>query len=168
MRVDASLQGLTGADLLNALREDQLGVLFQKVLSWGESRKIAGEIVRMRATQKFKTVTDFLNACRVLRGKPGSYPAVLAFLALRMAVNGELENLEEALPKAFSLLKKGRRLLVITFHSGEEKIVVGFMRRLQRERLAKILTKAPIVPGEEEIRKNSSARSAKLFILEKT
>jgi 16S rRNA (cytosine1402-N4)-methyltransferase len=167
MRVDPIQQGLTGADLLNALREDQLVVLFEKVLDWSAARKIAKEVVRFRTAGKIKTVGDFLEICRFLRGKPGLPPATRPFLALRMAVNGELENLEEALPKALGLLGKGGRLAVITFHSGEERRVVTFFRQVQRERAGRMITKAPLTPTEAEIASNARARSAKLFILEK-
>jgi 16S rRNA (cytosine1402-N4)-methyltransferase len=83
-----------------------------------------------------------------------------------MAVNSELENLDEVLPKAFALLKPGGRLLVITFHSGEEIVVVGFMRKMQKLGEAKLIG-GPNVAQEEEIRTNPRARSAKLYILEK-
>lgn len=168
MRIDKASQGLTAADLLNALREDQLRWLFEKVLWRVEARKIAKEIIRFREFSKFRTVGDFLQVCRVLKPrKPGLNPATLAFLGLRLAVNSELENLEEALAKALFLLKKGKRLLVITFHSGEQKVVLGFFRRVQREGRGKILTKDPILPRQEEIARNPRARSAKLYILEK-
>ena len=168
VRINPSLQGLRGADLLNALREDQLRLLFGKVLSHFESKKLAKAIILTRETKKFETVGDLLAVAKALRTKPGLNPGTLPFLALRMAVNSELENLREALPKALELLGKGGRLGVITFHSGEEKEVVGFMRRISREGLGTFITKSPIVPGEEEIKGNPRARSAKLFIFEKT
>lgn len=168
VRINPSLQGLKGADLLNALREDQLMVLFGKVLSHFEAKKLAKAIIEARQIKKFETVGDFLGAAAGLRTKPGLHPGTLPFLALRMAVNSELENLREALPKAISLLGRGGRLGVITFHSGEEKEVVGFFRKVSREGLETFITKSPIVPEETEIEKNPGARSAKLFIFEKT
>jgi len=168
VRINPSVQGLTGKDLLNALREDQLRLLFGKVLSHFEARKLAKAIIEARQIKKFETVGDLLAVAKGLRTKPGLHPGTLPFLALRMAVNSELENLREALPKALLLLAKGGRLGVITFHSGEEKEVVGFFRKLSREGLGTFITKSPIVPGEEEIKGNPRARSAKLFIFEKT
>ncbi len=167
VRVNPSAQGLTGADLLNALREDQLKVLFARVLSFPEAKKLARAVTLFKETKKFVTVGDFLKVTAGLRSKSGLHQATLAFLALRMAVNSELENLREALPKAFSLLTKGGRLGVITFHSGEEKEVVGYFRKVGREGLGNILTKAPIVPKETEIKGNPRARSAKLYLIEK-
>lgn len=168
MRIDKTFQNLTGADLLNGLRKEHLTVLFQKVLNPFAARKIARQVLRQREAKKITTVGDFLEICQVVKGKPGLHPATLPFLALRMAVNCELENLEEALPKAFSLLAKGGKLLVITFHSGEEKVVVAFNRKAERDGLAKVLSKEPIVPKEDEVKTNPRARSAKLHILEKT
>ena len=78
-------------------------------------------------------------------------------LALRIAVNSELENLEEVLPKAFNLLENGGRLLVITFHSGEERIVKDFFKGKGEV----------VLPSQEEIFNNQKSRSAKLYILEK-
>jgi len=168
VRLNPAIQGLRGADLLNALREDQLRVLFGKVLSHFEAKKLAKAIVQARQTKRFETVGDFLAATAGLKTKPGLNPGTLPFLALRMAVNSELENLREALPKAILLLAKGGRLGVITFHSGEEKEVVGFMRKVSREGAGTFVTKSPIVPEESEIEGNPRARSAKLFIFEKT
>jgi 16S rRNA (cytosine1402-N4)-methyltransferase len=156
MRMDKEKQGVTAADLLNGLREDQLKTLFSRILYRSQANYLARRIIERRQNQPFKLVEDFLSVCRELRVKPSLNPATLPFLALRMAVNSELENLEEALPKAFSLLRKGGRLLVITFHSAEEKIVRSFKK-----------VGDPIVPTEEEIRENPRSRSAKLFILEK-
>lgn len=166
MRIDRTAQGLSAADLLNALREEQLKTLFSKTMFPGEAGKLARRVVEKRETGKFAKVGDFLEVCSILRGKKGLHPATQAFLALRMAVNSELENLDEVLPKAFALLKPGGRLLVITFHSGEEIVVVGFMRKMQKLGEAKLIG-GPNVAQEEEIRTNPRARSAKLYILEK-
>jgi 16S rRNA (cytosine1402-N4)-methyltransferase len=84
-----------------------------------------------------------------------------------MAVNSELENLKIALPKALELLKKGGRLVAISFHSGEDALVKNFFRNMQKKDLVKILTKKPVVPTREEIIKNPRARSAKLRCFEK-
>lgn len=168
MRMDSTSQGLSAADLLNALRPDQLRTLFAKVLTDFQARKLVKKIVLEREKGKMTTVGDLLRVTKGLKGKPGLNPATLPFLALRMAVNSELENLEEALPKAFSLLRRGGRLLFITFHSGEEIKVVRFAKRMAKEGVGKILTKKPVVPSASEIDKNPSARSAKLWVIEKS
>jgi 16S rRNA (cytosine1402-N4)-methyltransferase len=84
-----------------------------------------------------------------------------------MAVNSELENLKIALPKAFELLKRGGRLVVVSFHSGEDVLVKNFFRNMQKKDLIKILTKKPVVPARGETTKNPRARSAKLRCFEK-
>lgn len=167
MRLNPNSQGVTAADLLNGLREDQLTALFAKVFPFFKAKKLAKSIVGFREQRKFATVSDFQDALKDFRGKPGLNPATLPFLALRMAVNSELENLKEALPKAFSLLVKGGRLLILSFHSKEEEIVKDFFFSEERSNSGKILTKMAILPQKEEVAKNLKSRSAKLWILEK-
>ena len=108
-----------------------------------------------------------MGVTKKVGGKKDLHPGTLPYLALRMAVNSELENLAETLPKAFSLLKSGGKLLVITFHSGEEKVVLDFYFEKEREGSAKILTKRSVTPTLKEIRENPRARSAELWVLEK-
>ncbi|KKR63220.1 MAG: Ribosomal RNA small subunit methyltransferase H [Candidatus Woesebacteria bacterium GW2011_GWA1_40_45] len=168
MRLNPDSQGVTAADLLNGLREDQLTVLFAKVLPFFKAKKVAKVLILFREQKKFETVADFLEALKDFKGKPGLNPATLPFLALRIAVNSELENLKEALPKAFALLNKGGKLVILSFHSKEEKIIKDFFFSEERENKAKILTKTAITPRDEEIAKNVKARSAKLWILEKS
>ena len=168
MRIDTKTQGVTAADLLNNLREDQLIDLFESVMIQPVARKLAREVVFRRKEKPIKETSDFLaivSRARVDGGKLN--PATLPFMALRMAVNSELDNLNIALPKAFQLLKRGGRLVVISFHSGEDALVKNFFREMQNKNLAKVLTKKPIVCTREEIVKNPRARSAKLRCFEK-
>ncbi len=167
MRIDPNSQAVMASDLLNGLRADQLTVLFSKVLTPSQSRFLAKRVIEQRERNPFETVEDFLRMAKRVRTKKDLNPATLPFLALRMAVNSELENLNEALPKALTCLKKGGKLLVVTFHSGEEKIVLDFYREADREGSGKILTFVPIRPGENEISKNPRARSAELWVLQK-
>ncbi len=167
MRLNPDSQGVTAADLLNGLREDQLTVLFAGVLPFFKAKKLAKMVAVFAEHKKFAAVSDFLEAIKDFRGKPGLNPATLPFLALRIAVNSELENLVEALPKAFSLLAKGGQLLILSFHSKEEEIIKDFFFSEERSDSGKILTKTAILPQKEEIAKNIKARSAKLWILEK-
>lgn len=88
-------------------------------------------------------------------------------MAVRIAVNSELENLSEALPKALDLLVSAGRLLVITFHSLEREIVKEFFNRMAKEGLGKIITPKPILPEASEIEANPRSRSAELRIIEK-
>lgn len=161
MRFNSEEQAVKASDLLNVLRKDQLRVLFGKVMGWRESLMLADRIESEREIKPFETVGDFIKVAQ-LRGKEKLNPATLPFLALRMAVNSELENLEEGLAKAYALLKSRGKLVVITFHSGEDAIVKHFGKRV-----GELATKKPIRPSEQEIAKNPRARSAKLRIIEK-
>lgn len=168
MRVDKETQGLSASDLLNSLRADQLTELFNKVLSASVSKKIAQIVVRQRAQVNFKSVGDFLKVVeKITTLKSDLNPATLPFLALRIAVNSEIENLKEALPKAFNLLSLGGRLVIISFHSGEDRVVKEFSKDFSSYGQLKIVTKKPFRPNGAEIEKNPSARSAKMRIFEK-
>lgn len=165
MRLDDVNQSVTAADLLNGLREDQLFSLFSTVCDYRESKYLAKRIVMLRETKRFRKVSDLLELFgKKIKGKV--HPATKAFMALRMAVNSELENIEIALSKAFSLLKKDGELLVISFHSGEDKLVKDFMKEITSEGRGKIIGDF-ILPKEDELRINPSARSAKLRIIRK-
>jgi len=127
------------------------------------ARRIAGEIVRSRP---LRTTVDLVMA--VERATPSWYHrrrihfATKTFQALRIAVNNELENLERALPQALDILDEGGRLVVISFHSLEDRIVKNFLREKFREGVVKILTKKPVRPSKEEVIENPRARSARL------
>lgn len=167
MRMDPKTQGLKGMDLLNVLRKDQLFELFNRVLPFWEAKVLSKRVIEFRERKKFEKVEDFLEACEGMRKKAGLNPATLPFLALRIAVNSELENLSEALPKAFDLLAKEGRLLIIVFHSGERKVVLDFFYGKVREGRGNMLSEKGIIPEEKEILKNPRARSAVLYVLEK-
>lgn len=168
MRLSPDSQGVTGADLLNSLRRDQLEELFGAVMKKGEARRLAIEVLNKRKEEPIKTVGDFLEIIEKARITGSKLnPATKPFLALRIKVNSELENLRLAFPKAFDLLRKKGRLVIISFHSGEDALVKRFFKEMQMEGLAKVLTKKPIGPSSEEVKENPRARSAKLRCLEK-
>lgn len=152
MRLNPETQGVTAADLLDALRADQLEDLFKVTLDGGSARWTTRRVLE---TRPIRTVGNFLNVCRGLRSKERLNPATLPFLALRIAVNSELDNLEVALPKALDLVEEGGKLVVISFHSGEDRIVKNFGKS------------ELILPVEEEIAKNPRARSAKVRVFVK-
>lgn len=167
MRMDPEAQGVKGSDLLNALREDQLRDLFEITLEPGAAKWISGRVLHSRAEKPIENVGDLLEISTGLKtGKHGINEATLPFLAVRIAVNSELSNLEEVLPKAFGLLKKGGRLAVISFHSKEDVLVKNFFKSMTGAG-AKQITFKPVMAGEEEIMENRRSRSAKLRILEK-
>lgn len=151
MRLNVKSQGIRASDLLNALREDQLRQMF--------GGKIAKEISEFRKVKRFETVGDFLSIFPEKKFSDRVHPATKAFLALRIAVNSELDNLIEALPKAYELLKPGGRLLIVSFNSDEDRIVKDFFKNKGEEKR--------ILPSEEEIRRNPKSRSAILRVIEK-
>src|SRR3989344_358747 len=168
MRIDPVSNKVKASDLLKVLNETQLIELFTVVLNTAKSRLVAKAIVRERAKKDIQTVGDFLYTIRgIFRPKRGQNVATLPFLALRIAVNSELENLKITLPAAFNLLNLGGKLVVICFHSGEDRIVKHFFITKEKKGVARLLTKKPIVPSYEEIQRNPRARSAKMRILEK-
>ncbi|MBU0998565.1 16S rRNA (cytosine(1402)-N(4))-methyltransferase RsmH [Patescibacteria group bacterium] len=165
MRIDPISQEVKAKDLLNILREDQLKEIFSKVMNYNLSKKIVREIIRYREQKKIETVADFNQICEVLPKKESLNKATLAYLALRIAVNSELENLSEALPKAFEILKEGGILLIISFHSGEDRVVKQYFRSLSKKGFAQIFE--VVRPESSEIVKNPRSRSAKLRCLKK-
>jgi len=184
MRFDVS-GGETVADLLNRRTEEELAVLFSKYGEVRRSKGLAREIVARREQQSFATAGDLLAAVeKVMPNRPHlrTHPATTVFQALRIAVNRELDQLEEFLPRAIDLLAPGGRLAIISFHSIEDRIVKKFLRkaatecvcppeilecRCEHHASVKNITKKPIVPSDEEVAVNPRSRSAKLRIAEK-
>jgi len=168
MRLSSKTQGVTAYDLLNSLDEHQLRDLFNVVLSTGVSYRISKEIVKWRKEKLFRTVGDFVEVIKkTIFPKNKTDVSTLPFLALRIAVNSELENIKEALPKMVQLLKTGGRLAIISFHSKEDEIVKHLFLDFENQKMVKILTKKPISPSLMEIENNPRARSSKLRVIEK-
>ena len=168
MRLGKTTQNVTAADLLNALSEKQLVKLFGVVMPFNISRRIAKRVVDRRKIEKFRKVGDFLDVVgNDVYGRSKLHPATLPFMALRIAVNSELDILQMALPDAFSLLAAGGRLAVISFHSGEDKIVKHIFKSLEGRSKGIIITKKPIIPTRREVILNPRARSAKLRVIRK-
>ena len=169
MRLDRKNQQVSASDLLNSLPQEHLSTIFSKVLNKGEANRLSRQIIKYRQSLKFETVSDFLNVLRSAGFKKKSklHFATKPFLALRMAVNSELENLREALPKALKILKKRGRLIVISFHSGEDSIVKSFGKSMKIKGEIELINKKPIVPSRLEIINNPRSRSAKMRIMEK-
>jgi 16S rRNA (cytosine1402-N4)-methyltransferase len=170
MRMDQT-QGPTAADLIRETGEEELAnVIFEH----GEerySRRIARAIVETRRTTAITTTGQLAQLVRRAvphRGYQRIDPATRTFQALRIWVNRELEQLDAFLANACSRLLAGARLVVITFHSLEDRIVKHAFRALAQGRAAlQVLTKRPIVPGDAEIERNPRARSAKLRAIER-
>jgi len=156
---------VTAKELVNSLPPDELA---QIILKYGEeyrADKIARAIVKNRP---ILTTFELIKVIKsVLPVSKRIHPATKVFQALRIAVNQELEVLDKSLNEAIGLLKKGARLLVISYHSLEDRVVKHKFRNWTREELVKIITKRPIRATFQEVKVNPGARSAKLRVMEK-
>lgn len=171
----------SAADLVNEYSEQELADLIYQYGEERDSRKIARAIVRARPLHTTRQLVTVIESVSPRRGDR-IHPATRTFQALRIAVNEELASVETVLPQALAGLKSGGRLAVISFHSLEDRIVKDFFREQskdlvnppyeriyeeERKATLKEVNRKPITPGEEEIRSNPRARSAKLRIAEK-
>ena len=171
MRMDPKL-AVKAADLVNGLGKKELYALFTKLAQEQRARAIADAIVRTRRQKPITTTGELAGLVEQVyqkrRFSPGKlHPATKVFQALRIAVNDELNNLRTALPQAIELLKPQGRLVVISFHQGEDRIVKHYFKDQEKKAMIKILTKKPLTPSPREITKNPNARSAKLRVAEK-
>ncbi len=179
MRFDPS-NPLTAAEIVNTWPEGELADVLARYGEEHASHRIARAILQARPVSRTRSLAVVIENAL---GRHGSHhPATQAFQALRIAVNGELESLERMLPTAMQALGTGGRLAVISFHSLEDRLVKKFFRLESRDCICppsqpictcghkaslKEITRRPITPSEEEIDRNSRARSAKLRIAEK-
>jgi len=167
MRMDPTLT-VRAYDLVNNFSERRLYEIFNTYGQEKLSRAIARAICRTRQIAPFETTEKLANIIREVywekRIRTKLDPATKSFLALRIVVNSELLNLENALPQTVEILKYGGRLAIVTFHSLEDSLVKRFFK--QEKELA-VLTKKPITPGALEVFKNPRSRSAKLRVAEK-
>lgn len=180
-----SSEGTSAADLVNTLSADELSDIFFRFGEEKFSRRIAASIVRERGKNKIETtlqLADIISASVPAAAKRDGHPARRCFQALRIAVNGELDILEDALDRAFELLAPGGRLCVITFHSLEDRIVKQAFRKYStgctcppelpvcvcgKKPRGRLEPRKPIEPSPEEIERNPRSRSAKLRVIEK-
>ena len=169
MRMDPS-ESLTAEAIVNHYKEEALREILWK---WGEerfTRKIVRAIVGTRRRKKIKTTSELASVIAV--AVPPFYrhgrihPSTRTFQALRIAVNGELSALEDFLASVMGILDEGGRIVILSFHSLEDRIVKNAFRNFKNLKQGKILTKKPVVPSEEEMDENPRSRSAKLRALE--
>jgi 16S rRNA (cytosine1402-N4)-methyltransferase len=172
---------LSAKDLVNNLPEGELADLLFKYGEERRSRQVAKAIVKSRPIESTLELAKII-ASATSSGRPGRHPATRSFQALRIEVNDELAVLEKVLPQAISSLKQNGRLAVIAYHSLEDRIVKHYFRQEGQDCICppeqivcicghkaavKVITKRPIRPQEEEIIRNSRARSARLRVVEK-
>jgi len=168
---DVSEEDTTANDVVNKWSEESLADI---LYGYGEerySKRIAEAIAEQRRKKPIKTSRELAeivkNAVPVFYRFGRIHPATKTFQAIRIAVNNELQTLEEGVKKGFEILKQGGRMAVISFHSLEDRIVKNFFKSLVEKNKGELINKKPIMPSEEEINKNPRARSAKLRILQK-
>lgn len=184
MRMDLD-QKITASQLLHQLTEDQLTDLFRRFGEEPAARKIAAAIVAERRVRRLQTTRELADLVERVKGRrPGSriHPATQVFQALRMEVNQELAGLEEFLEAVIQRLSPGGRLVVVSFHSLEDRVVKQLFQKqagrcicfrpadaciCPRREVVRILTKKPVVPSPDEIAANPRSRSAKLRAVEK-
>jgi 16S rRNA (cytosine1402-N4)-methyltransferase len=185
MRLDGGLE-TTAADIVNGYPEERLADIFYHYGEERYSRRIAAAVVRARSEKRIETTKELEEI--IWKSVPQGYkrgrlhPATRSFQALRIAVNGELARLEQALEYALRILEPGGRIGVISFHSLEDRIVKRFfqgknktctcpedwpMCKCEGEPIVKILTRKPLVPSEDEIAANPPSRSAKFRVAQK-
>lgn len=162
---------VTAEDIVNHWAEDSIADILFGFGDEKHSRRIAKAIIDARKIKPIKSTSELVEV--ISKAVPPSYrfgkihPATRTFQALRIAVNRELEILEDVLESGWRVLNKGGRIAVISFHSLEDRIVKQFFKKCATEEDAKILTKRPIIATKDEISMNPRSRSAKLRILQK-
>ena len=172
--------GITAADVANAYDEERLADIFYLYGELKNSRKLASAIVKARSNKQIVTIGDFLNIVKPMFGREREKKELAkVFQALRIEVNQEMEALKEMLYAATEALKPGGRLVVITYHSLEDRMVKNIMKTGNVEGKAeqdffgnvntpfRLVNNKVIVAGDEEVSRNPRSRSAKLRIAEK-
>lgn len=184
MRYDPDSDEPSAAELVNTLAEPELAALIRQYGEEPRGRRIAQAIVAARPLRSTRQLAEVVAQVAGGRGgrHGGLHPATRTFQALRIAVNRELELLEAALPQAVAALRPGGRLVVITFHSLEDRVVKRFLRQealgcvcppsspvctCGRKPTVRLLTGKPVTPTAEELAANPRSRSAKLRAAER-
>ncbi|HRT31035.1 MAG TPA: 16S rRNA (cytosine(1402)-N(4))-methyltransferase RsmH [Anaerolineae bacterium] len=182
MRFDPTAGEPTAGELVNDLPESELAALLWRYGEEPRSRAIARAIVAARPIHSTAQLAGVIVAATGRTGTRSLHPATRSFQALRIAVNGELEALETALPQAVNVLRAGGRLAVITFHSLEDRSVKRFFQQgvhpctcppeapvctCGRQPTLRLITRKPLTPGAAELAANPRSRSAKLRVVEK-
>ena len=157
MRLDTSHQKITAAKIVNTAPEEELFTIFSKISQEKYSRPLAQRIIRQRQRQPIKSSYDLAQIIRSFydarKIKSHHDPATKIFMALRIAVNNEFANLNKALQASLDTIKTNGRVVVITFHSGEDRLVKNFIRNSHLKSLK-------LSPSRNEIKSNPLSRSA--------
>jgi 16S rRNA (cytosine1402-N4)-methyltransferase len=178
-------QSLTAERVVNYYSREKLIGVFKKYSAEDEPGKVARRIVEQRSQKKFEStleLAEFIVKVKTKKANRKNHPATQVFQALRIEVNNELENVKRGLKKALELLEKGGRIVAISFHSLEDKIVKNVFRSASKsctcppellrcncggQSRYKVLTRKPLTPDIKETKDNPRSRSARLRVLEK-
>jgi 16S rRNA (cytosine1402-N4)-methyltransferase len=158
---------LMADEIVNYWPEKELADLLYQKAEERDSRRIARAIVRARPIRDTEHLATIVAGVRKARGRQRLQPATKTFLALRIAVNRESEELGQFLSRTPATLNSGGRWIVLSYHSLEDRLVKHAFQDLAREGSFQVLTKKVIQPGDEEIRTNPRSRSAKMRVAEK-
>lgn len=185
MRMDQT-ESINAEHIVNHMSEEELSEIFFRFGDEKNSRKIGKEIINRRKTEKIlstRQLSELINKVNFKTKKSKIDPSTRVFQALRIYVNKEIEELEKALIKCLKELKKNGRIVVVSFHSIEDRVVKKFFRKYSGYKIGnykhlpeqindkdkprlKIITKKALIPSDEEIRYNPRSRSAKLRVAE--
>ncbi len=167
MRLNPEIK-LTAFEIVNYFSKRELVEILEKYGEEKEAERIVNAIVEKRKKEKIQTTRELAEIIKsVKKVKKKIHPATQTFLALRNFINQELENLQEGLDGALEVLEKGGRIVIITFHGLEDKVVKNFINKWKKMKKIKILTKSVIRPSLSEIKNNPRSRSAKLRAIQK-
>lgn len=167
MRMDENRK-LTAGEIVNNWSRDELYEVFSSFGEQHDSYRIIDNIMRTREEKTIETASELAKVIEKAVGKGGlSHPATKVFQALRIAVNDELGSIRSAIPQAYNLLDKNGRIVVISFHSLEDRIIKRSFIDFETKGMGKVITKKPIIAQDAELEKNIRARSAKMRVFEK-
>ena len=161
MRMDTVNDELTADEIVNQWSENEIADLLYREADEHDSRRIAKMIVRARPIRDTAHLATIVAGARKQWGRQRLHPATKTFLALRIAVNREMEELGQFLSRTPTTIVPGGRVVVLTYHSREDRIVKQAFQASEREGVLKVLTRHVVVPGERELFENPRSRSAK-------
>ncbi len=170
MRMSNSHGEFTARNILAKASEEELATIFHRYGEERYSRKIARYLAEARKIQPIDTtkqLATLVEECLNVRGHQKIHPATRVFQALRIVVNHELDNIENFLKAVPSVLAQNGRIVCISFHSLEDRIVKNYFKNLANQGILQIVSTKPIVPTDEEVYKNPPSRSAKLRVAQK-
>ena len=167
MRMDTVNDELTADEIVNHWPENEIADLLYREADEHDSRRIAKGIVRARPIRDTAHLATTVAGARKQWGRQRLHPATKTFLALRIAVNREMEELGQFLTRTPTTLVPGGRLVVLTYHSREDRMVKHAFQQGERDGILRVLTRHVVVPGEKELFENPRSRSAKLRCAER-